>query len=262
MFSKTAQYYDDIYATFKDYKAETRLTRKLIREHKIHNGKRLLDIGCGTGALSQTILDQAEPKSILAIDQSAQFIQYAEHHIKDTRIKFQIGNALSLPPLPHPMDITVSGLALNFIPKPVAALQSMRQALLPDGVLAFYVWDYAGKMEMLRYFWDSAKALNPHARPLDEGSRFPLCEPDVLAQTCKEAELHDVEVTGIETNTVFSDFDDYWTPFLGGQGPAPGYVRSLNDKQRETLRERIKSALPFAVDGSIPLVARAWAVPW
>lgn len=223
-------------------------------------GLNWLDIGCGTGALSETILTHADPQSILAIDQSAGFIQHAEYHITDTRIKLQVGNALSLPPLSYPMDMAVSGLALNFIPKPVAALQAMRQALKPDGVLAFYVWDYSGKMEMLRYFWDSATALDSHARPLDEGPRFPLCQPDVLVQTCKEAELNDIEVIGIEANTVFRDFDDYWVPFLGGQGPGSSYVGQLDVKDRQALEEHLLAALPVQKDGSIHLVARAWAV--
>jgi SAM-dependent methyltransferase len=219
-----------------------------------------LDIGCGTGALSETILTYAAPKSILAVDQSAGFIDHAEHHIQDARVKFQVGNALSLPPLPHPMDVAVSGLALNFIPKPIGALQAMRQALKPDGILAFYVWDYAEKMEMLRYFWDSVTALDSHARTLDEGSRFPLCQPDVLVETCKEAGLHNIEVTGIEANTLFRDFDDYWTPFLGGQGPGPSYVGQLDVKGRQALEERLRSKLPIQKDGSIHLMARAWAV--
>lgn len=223
-------------------------------------GLNWLDVGCGTGALSETILTYAAPESVLAIDQSAGFIDHATYHIQDARVKFQVGNALSLPALPHSMDVAVSGLALNFIPQPIGALQAMRKALKPDGVLAFYVWDYAEKMEMLRYFWDSVTALDPHARPLDEGSRFPLCEPEVLVQTCKDAELHNIEVTSIEANTSFHNFDDYWAPFLGGQGPGPSYVGQMDVKGRQALEKHLRSALPIQKDGSIHLVARAWAV--
>jgi hypothetical protein len=98
------------------------------------------------------------------------------------------------------------------------------------------------------------------ARDLDEGRRFPLCQPEPLHDLFHSAGLGAVEVRPIDIATDFRDFDDYWQPFLGGQGPAPGYVGSLTAEQRETLREQIKAGLPFALDGSIRLVARAWAV--
>ena len=112
---------------------------------------------------------------------------------------------------------------------------------------------------MTRHFWDVATALDPNAYELDQGRRFPICQPDALNQLFESAGLHNVEVRPIEVSTVFRDFDDYWSPFLGGQGPAPSYAMSLSDERRAALRERIRAGLPFALDGSIPLVARAWA---
>jgi hypothetical protein len=127
-------------------------------------------------------------------------------------------------------------------------------------VVAAYVWDYAGKMQMMRHFWNAAAALDPAARDLDEGRRFPICQPEPLRELFQNAGLRKVEVRPIDIATDFRDFDDYWSPFLGGQAPAPGYAMSLSDEQRAALRERIRAGLPFALDGSIPLVARAWAV--
>jgi hypothetical protein len=115
-------------------------------------------------------------------------------------------------------------------------------------------------MQMIRHFFDAAVALDPNASELDEGRRFSICQPVVLSQLFESTGLHNVEVRPIEVATVFRDFDDYWSPFLGGQGPAPGYAMSLSDESRAALRERIRAGLPFASDGSIPLVARAWAV--
>jgi hypothetical protein len=126
--------------------------------------------------------------------------------------------------------------------------------------VAAYVWDYAGKMELMRYFWDAAVVLNPDARDLDEGRRFPLCEPGRLLQLFTEADLRDTEVRAIDIPTRFRDFDDYWTPFLGGQGPAAGYAMSLPEEARIDLREQIRRSLPIETDGSIRLIARAWAV--
>jgi hypothetical protein len=115
-------------------------------------------------------------------------------------------------------------------------------------------------MELMRHFWDAAGALDPAARDLDEGRRFPLCRPEPLAALFRHAALADVETRAIDVPTVFRDFDDYWTPFLGGQGPAPGYVASLDEARRVALRERLRAALPAGPDGAIRLVARAWAV--
>jgi SAM-dependent methyltransferase len=219
-----------------------------------------LEVGCGTGALSETILTHGLPASIVAIDPSQDFIESAGSRLRDPRISFQVGDALSLSLPPSSMDIVVSGLALNFIPEPILALDAMRRYLQPDGVLAFYVWDYAGKMEMLRFFWDAVVALDPGARSLDEGIRFPMCHPDALSQLCEQAALHNIQVTGIEASMTFSSFNDYWDPFLGGQGPAPSYVAQLDPGNRQALEGRLRALLPFRQDGSLGLVARAWAV--
>jgi SAM-dependent methyltransferase len=156
--------------------------------------------------------------------------------------------------------VAVSGLVLNFIPQPDRAVTEMTRVTRSGGVVAAYVWDYAGRMQLIRHFFDAAMALDPNAAELDEGRRFPICQPDALSRLFESAGLHNVEVRPIEVSTVFRDFDDYWSPFLGGQGPAPGYVMSLSDERRAALRERIRAGLPFARDGSIPLVARAWSV--
>jgi hypothetical protein len=112
----------------------------------------------------------------------------------------------------------------------------------------------------MRRFWDAAVSHDPSVTALDEGRRFPLCRPEPLAQLFSGASLQDVQVRAIDVPTDFHDFDDYWTPFLGGQGPAPGYAMSLTEERRATLRERIRSRLPLEPDGSIHLTARAWAV--
>ena len=158
------------------------------------------------------------------------------------------------------LDAAVSGLVLNFVPEPQQAIAEMARVVRPGSVVAAYVWDYAGKMELMRYFWDAAVALDPGAKELDEGYRFPICQPAPLAELFAQASLREVEVRPIEIATEFRNFDDYWSPFLGGQGPAPGYAMSLREQQRAALEDRIRSALPIANDGSIHLTARAWAV--
>jgi hypothetical protein len=114
-------------------------------------------------------------------------------------------------------------------------------------------------MQMLRRFWDAVIELHPTAAELDEARRFPLCEPNALASLWSSAGLHSVESRAIEISTRFANFDDYWTPFLGGQGPAPTFVKQLTHVDRETLREHLRAILPTDASGSIALPARAWA---
>ncbi len=223
-------------------------------------GQKWLDAGCGTGALSQTILEMASPGEVRGIDPSEGFVQFARDHIQDKRVTFGVGDAQALPDEDGRYDVTVSGLVLNFVPQPATMVAEMARVTRSSSTVALYVWDYAGKMEMMRYFWDAAVALNPDATELDEGARFPLCKPEALEELFRNAGLADVEVRAIDAPTHFRDFNDFWSPFLGGQAPAPRYAMSLSEEKREELRERTHARLPINKDGSIDLIARAWAV--
>lgn len=223
-------------------------------------GRSWLDVGSGSGALSQTILKLADPAALKGVDPSGDYVALSRGRIPDSRASFATGDAQQLPVESSAYDAVVSGLMLNFVPQPQRALAEMARAARPGGVVAVYVWDYAGKMQLMRHFWNAAVALDPAAAQLDEGRRFPLCQPEALASAFRAAGLQEVEGWPIDVWTEFRDFEDYWSPFLGGQGPAPGYVAHLSVERRDALRERIRAGLPFALDGSIPLVARALAV--
>jgi ubiquinone/menaquinone biosynthesis C-methylase UbiE len=228
----------------------------------IPSGAQWLEVGCGTGALSQTILDNASPHSVLGIDSSEEYIAFARKQIHDPRAAFQLGYAQALPVESSSYDAVVSGLVLNFVPQPTQALSEMIRAVRTGGMVAAYVWDYAGQMQPIRHFWDAAVALDAAACTLDEGQRFPLCKPERILQLFHTYadQIGNVELRSIDVETTFRDFDDYWSPFLGGQGPAPSYAASLSEERRIALREHIRAKLPIAPDGSIHLVARAWAV--
>jgi SAM-dependent methyltransferase len=222
--------------------------------------RRWLDVGCGTGALTQTVLAVADPATVTGIDASAGYVAYARGQVDDPRADFRTGNAQALPFEPASFDAAVSGLMLNFLPRPERGVAEIARVTRPGGVVGVYVWDYAGQMQLMRHFWDAAVTLDPGAAELDEGRRFPLCRAEPLEQLFGEAGLEDVSIRSIDVPTVFRDFDDYWSPFLGGQGPAPSYAMSLSEERRAALRDRIRAALPSAADGSIHLIARAWAV--
>ena len=253
---------------------------------EIEPGLAWLDVGCGTGALSRTILALAQPKKVVGVDPSEAFVGFArqladsggsqrrvasEPHLRAKQspppntqdsplVEFRLGSVQDLTVEDTSFDVAVAGLVLNFVPDPAAALAEMKRALRPGGLVGAYVWDYADGMRMLRIFWDAAIALDPAAVMLDEGVRFPLCHPDRLAELFNAAGLHEVQTRAFEFTMKFPDFSDYWLPFTGVQGPAPGYLAKLSSEQKLELEKEVQNRLPINLDGSIQLAARAWAV--
>jgi SAM-dependent methyltransferase len=234
------------------------VARELVRWLAVPPGRRWLDVGCGAGALAGAILAGAAPGAVVGVDRSRGFAAHARAAVP--RAAFLVGDAQALPVLSNAFDVVVSGLVLNFVPAPDAMVAEMARAARSGSTVALYVWDYAEGMELLRRFWDAARALDPAAAALDEAVRFPICAPARLRELAEAARLAGVETRAIEVPTPFRDFDDCWSPFLGGQGPAPAYVASLPERGRAALRERFRAGLPFAADGSLSLSARAWAV--
>jgi len=224
------------------------------------DGGRWLDVGSGTGALASAIAAGAHPALVVGIDPSLPFIRHARSGLPDYRVVFAVGDGLALPAGGGAFERVVSGLVLNFFADPLVAVREMCRAAAPGGTVAAYVWDYAGRMQLMRYFWDAVVALDPAAEELDEARRFALCQPERLQALFEASGLSAVATSAIEVPTTFADFDDYWVPFLGGQGPAPGYVAALTEDRRTMLRERLRADLPASSDGSIALVARAWTV--
>lgn len=221
--------------------------------------RRWLDVGCGTGALAGTIIDRCSPSAVFGVEPSEGFLATARANLGG-QASLLHGDAMALPLGDASVDVVVAGLVLNFVPEPRAALLEMARVTGGGGTIAVYVWDYSGAMEFIRMLWDVAVELDPAAAALDEGARFPLCRPAALNALFDDAGLDAVDVRAIDIPTVFADFDEYWQPFLGGQGPAPAYVMSLEESARTRLRDRLRERLPIAPNGSISLTARAWAV--
>jgi SAM-dependent methyltransferase len=219
-----------------------------------------LDVGCGTGSLSEGICSVASPASVVGCDPSAEFIGHASASHRDPRLEFVVAGAGSLPTRPGGFDSITSSLVLNLFPDPAAAVLEMRGAASSGGLISACVWDYADGMEFLRRFWDAAVALDRRAVELDEARRFPICNPAPLMKLFQGAGLQDVSCEPIEIETEFRDFADFWTPFLGGTGPAPAYVASLDAGTRNALARHLDGSLPRDPDGAVRLVARAWAV--
>jgi len=236
------------------------VAREFVAWLAVPPSQRWLEIGCGTGALTRAILDLGSPQAIRAIDPSGDYVSFAKTEVTDGRANFDIGDISALGTEQSLYDVVVSGLVLNRVPDPAMALDVMGRVTANGGMVAAYVWDYADGMEFLRYYWDVVMQLDDGASDLDEGRRFPLCRPEALRGLFEGAGLCDVAVEAIEVPTEFASFEDYWRPFEGGQGPAPGYVATLSQPKRAELKKRLSETLPTDRDGSIRLTAKAWAV--
>ncbi|WP_299826596.1 class I SAM-dependent methyltransferase [uncultured Roseobacter sp.] len=218
-----------------------------------------LETGCGTGALTDIVLSKAAARSLLATDQSVDFVAHASKEITDKRVAFKVADATALPCPDASIDLVTSALVLNFISDKALALDEMRRVLRSSGRATFYVWDYpGGGMGFIDAFWKSAAEIDPHAADLDESERFPFCQKDGLVQICQDAGATNTEIAAIKVETLFPDFEAYWHPFTLGAGPAPGYLKSLTEDRRQQLKDTLR--VRIGTDGPVSLPARAWAV--
>ena len=225
----------------------------------VSSGMDWLDVGCGTGALSRTILEGTNPGSVVGVEPSEGFVAHARALTNDHRARFEVGNALELPLNDETVDIATSALVLNFVPDKSRALQEMRRVTRPGGTISFYVWDYpGGGVDFIDLFWKCAAELDESAVDLDEGKRFPFCTPDGLRQICETGGLRDPEITRLEIDTIFPTFQDFLHPFTLGAGPAPGYFSSLDDDRKDEMSALLADRL--GPEEPIRLTARAWGV--
>ena len=218
------------------------------------------DVGCGTGALAECIFTMRAPKSIAGVDRAEGFVAAARRNVTDPRASFDSADATALPWNSASFDVAVSGLVLNFVPDHKAMASEMARITKPGGKVALYVWDYGRGMEMMRHFWDAAIMVSPNDAKLDQAERFPICQPEPLESLFRDIGLSSVSCRAIDIPTIFRDFEDFWSPFLGKQGAAPTYLASVDDETRESIRALLQSRLVPTADGNIALTARAWAV--
>jgi len=225
----------------------------------LEEGESVLDVGSGTGAIAAAVVTATRSTRVVGIDPSGAYVSYAAHRTRSDRATFEEGDGQQMRFPDHSFDRTLSLLVMNFIPDPGKALDEMARVTRPGGVVAAAVWDYGEGMEMLRVFWDEAVALDPAVEPRDERP-MPLCRQGELAALWRVHGLVDVEEVPLVIDTVFASFDDYWSPFLAGQGPAGAYVTSLSAERQRRLASRLRARLEGDSSGSIRIRARAWAV--
>jgi SAM-dependent methyltransferase len=198
---------------------------------ELPGGLRWVDVGCGTGALSEAILDRCDPTSVDGVEPSAGFVRAALKRLGDRATLHQAA-ADNMPLRDGSADVVVSGLVLNFIPDLPAAFAEMKR-IASGGIVGAHVWDYSGGMDMLRLFWDAADEVDAEGIA-DEGRRFPICRPDALTTAFTDAGLDHPELVPLDIATPFADFDALWISFTGGQGSGSSYLVSLDAEKQST----------------------------
>jgi SAM-dependent methyltransferase len=237
-----------------------RLAPLLVTFAGVADGDSVLDAGCGTGALSFTIGDMAKSARVTGVDPSPAYVREAQARAPADRMRFLVGDAQALESQDASFDKALSLVVMNFVRDPARALEEMTRVTRPAGIVAAAVWDYGQGMEMLRVFWDEAVALDGASASRDERN-MPLCRQGELETLWRAGGLERVEEQPLEIEMPFSSFDDYWSPFLGGQGPAGAHAAELTDAARSTLEARLRARLlGDRHDGAFTLRARAWAV--
>lgn len=228
----------------------------LVEFARVTDGHAVLDVGSGTGALAGAVTAAAATHTV-GVEPAESYVAFARE--RHPGVRFVRGDAQQLPIADRRFDRTVSLLALNFVRDPSRAARDMARVTTPGGIVSAAVWDYGDGMEMLRVFWGEAVALDPAIESRDE-RHMPLCRRGELAALWRAHGLEDVAETALTIVTRFPSFEDYWQPFLEGQGPAGALIASLPSHARDALRMRLRRRL-VDDDDDRPIVmsARAWA---
>jgi SAM-dependent methyltransferase len=220
----------------------------------------VLDVGSGTGSLARSVVDSVPSARVVGMEPARAFARHARAHTLSPRVQYVVG---ALPNIPHrgaTFNRVLALLVLNFVADLEAALREMIRVTRPGGVIAAAVWDYGGGMDMLRVFWDEAVSADSAAGSRDE-RHMPLCRGGELGALWRAHGLTAVEEPMLSVDAPFESLDDFWLPFLGGQGPAGMYVKGLPPAAREALRQNLRQrVLPDRADGGFVLTLRAWAV--
>lgn len=220
---------------------------------------RILDVGCGTGALIETIANLTRNAEIVGVDPAQSFIDYARTRFSDPRIALRVGNVMDLPfPTAH-FEHTLSLLVMMFVPEPERAAREMRRVTRPGGIVSACTW-HRDELELASIFWEEACTLDPGADARAQRPKHSNRESQ-LEVLWKSAGLVEVEETAITMQLPFSSFNDFWDPHLRGVAPQGAYVASLSEERREALRQALLNRLlGDRPDGAFTLKAKALAV--
>jgi SAM-dependent methyltransferase len=214
-------------------------------------GQRVLDVGCGTGALTGELVRRLGPDGVAAVDPSPSFVVASRE--RHPGVDIQQAPAEQLPFPAHTFDATLAQLVVHFMSDPVVGLTEMRRVTRPDGVVAACVWDHAGEQGPLRIFWEAARSLGA---VIDDESKRAGTREGHLAELFEAAGLHQIESTALSVGLHHATFEAWWEPFMNGVGPAGAYLAGLDAEAQAELREDCRRRLPT---GPFEITAVAWA---
>jgi ubiquinone/menaquinone biosynthesis C-methylase UbiE len=239
-----------------------RLADQVLDFAAFSDGGALLDVGCGTGSLAGTMAARWPQRRIVGVDFSEAFLAFARSRELGAAVVFEHGDATALPYDDGAFAGSATQLVLNFIPNCEAAVAEMRRVTRRHGIVAAAVLDFRGGAVFQRLFWDTACGIDPQAtaRRARLFSAKPAL-PGGLRDLFVAAGLANIEETLITFRMDYANFEDYWRPLLGGQGPIGSYVAGLADDLQARLKAAVQAAYcAGAPDGPRAMSATAWAV--
>jgi SAM-dependent methyltransferase len=226
-------------------------------------GERVLDVGCGTGALAEALLQRGPVQALHGVDLAPPYVAAAGARVRAPGVAFHVGDACALDFADHHFDRVFCLLVLHFVPKAELALAEMRRVARPGATVGAAVWDARGGFVANRMFWDTAAALDPHGAGERRARNYtrPMTRPGDLGRAWRAAGFENVEDTSLAMRMDYASFDDYWTSFSGTEGPHAEYVATLDDPGRVRLSDALRRAyLDGEADGPRSYAALAWAV--
>lgn len=230
------------------------LARELIAYAGVQPGDTALDVGCGPGALATELVTLLGATNVVGVEPSAEFLAAARSRLPEVRI--EQASAESMPFESDSFDRVLAQLVVNFLPDAPAGLREMRRVCRPGGTVSAAVWDYGGGMTMLRRFWDAVIETDPQAYGRHE-ARMRYSTPEDLTALWQETGLVDVQTKAVEVTAAYDDFEDLWSPFEKGVGPAGAYTITLDQQARAALHDRYQLILDVGTD-AFTLPAKAW----
>jgi SAM-dependent methyltransferase len=227
------------------------LSKQLADLAGVRAGQRVLDVGCGPGALTAELVARLGAEAVSAVDPSKPFVEAAR--ARHPGVTVLLASAEDLPFDADAFEVALAQLVVHFMSDPVRGLTEMARVTRRGGVVAACVWDHGGSQGPLRVFWQAARALDPGVH--DE-SNLAGAREGHLVELFRTAGLRDVEQATLTVHVEHPSFEEWWEPFTRGVGPAGAYLASLSPNARHELRERCRAVLP---EGSFVLSASAWA---
>ena len=221
------------------------------------NGLRWLDVGCGTGAFTELVVERCSPGKMSAVDPSADQISFAQARPSTDQVDYRIGDARELPCDDSEFDVAAMALVISFVPEPAQAIAEMKRVVAPGGTVASYMWDMASGCNTQRPMREALEAMGVELPPTP---RIEFTRLDAMRDLLGSVGLDDVAGRTIEIQLEFANFDDYWTAQTGQATPITKPILAMSAEEVEQLKASLRKRLPTNTEGRITYMARANAV--